>query len=247
MKAKVLRYKFDGNTIVAPYMELEPYAENVFVSLARKNEYGNESEDSFHVICKIGDVYFSCGQYSRRILEKEGQREKAAAYCRNWITNVMQDVEKGNYIQLMAIRVFNALGLDAAPLLQAREAYARRQEEKRLEQKRKDEEDRKLEEARRQQLLDENKRKFLDGEKITAEMFLEIAGRDGFAIHIRTKGTFNRHVTGIDRDGTVSFRKYKGCRTPDFTGCHKAVAGYLAFIAGKEVGNEIQGSVPKLK
>ena len=60
MKAKVLKYKFDGNTIVAPYMELEPYAENVFISLARKNEYGNESEDSFHVICKIGDVHFSC-------------------------------------------------------------------------------------------------------------------------------------------------------------------------------------------
>ena len=37
MKAKVLKYKFDGNT-VAPYMELEPYAENVFISLARKNE-----------------------------------------------------------------------------------------------------------------------------------------------------------------------------------------------------------------
>lgn len=70
MKTKVLKYKFDGNTIVAPYMELEPYAENVFISLARKNEYGNESEDCFHVICKIGDVHFSCGQYSRRTLDK---------------------------------------------------------------------------------------------------------------------------------------------------------------------------------
>lgn len=53
MKAKVLKYKFDGNTIVAPYMELEPYAENVFISLARKNEYGNESEDCFHVIARL--------------------------------------------------------------------------------------------------------------------------------------------------------------------------------------------------
>ena len=26
MKAKVLKYKSDGNTIVASYMELEPYA-----------------------------------------------------------------------------------------------------------------------------------------------------------------------------------------------------------------------------
>lgn len=235
MKAKVLKYKFDGNTIVAPYMELEPYAENVFISLARKNEYGNESEDCFHVICKIDDVHFSCGQYSRRTLDKEGHREEAADYCRNWIANIIQDVEKGSYIQLLAVRVFEALGLDSTPLVQAREAHAKRQEQKRLEQKRKEEEDRKLEEARRQQQLDENKRKFLDGEKITAKMFLEITGRDGFDIHIRTKGTFNRHVTAIDRNGTVSFRKYKGRRTPDFTGCHKAVADYLAFLAGNEI------------
>ena len=84
-------------------------------------------------------------------------------------------------------------------------------------------------------MLDENKRKFLSGEKITAEMFLEITGRDGFDIHIRTKGTFNRHVAAIDRNGTVSFRKYKGRRTPDFTGCHKAVTDYLAFLAEDEI------------
>ena len=42
MKAKVFRYKSDGNTVVAPYMELEPYAENVYLSLSEKNEYGNE-------------------------------------------------------------------------------------------------------------------------------------------------------------------------------------------------------------
>ena len=82
MKAKVLKYKFDGNTIVAPYMELEPYAENVFISLARKNEYGNESEDSFHVICKIGDIHFSCGQYSRRILTRRGTGKKRQPIAR---------------------------------------------------------------------------------------------------------------------------------------------------------------------
>lgn len=47
MKAKVFKYKFDGNTVVAPYMELEPYAENVYLSLSTKNEYGNVSEDIF--------------------------------------------------------------------------------------------------------------------------------------------------------------------------------------------------------
>ena len=141
MKTKVLKYKFDGNTIVAPYMELEPYAENVFISLARKNEYGNESEDCFHVICKIGDVHFSCGQYSRRILDKEGHREEASAYCKNWIENTLKDVENGKIIPLLSVHVFNALGLDSTPLVQARETYAKRQEEKRLEREKKEEQE----------------------------------------------------------------------------------------------------------
>lgn len=88
MKAKVFKYKFDGNTtVVAPYMELEPYAENVYLSLSTKNEYGNVSEDIFHVVCKIENVFFSCGQYSRRFLDKEERKEITAAYCKNWITN----------------------------------------------------------------------------------------------------------------------------------------------------------------
>ena len=44
MKAKVFKYKSDGNTVVASYMELEPYAKNVYLSLSRKNEDGNEDD-----------------------------------------------------------------------------------------------------------------------------------------------------------------------------------------------------------
>ena len=58
MKAKVFKYRSDGNTVVAPYMELEPYAENVYLSLSRKNEYGNEDDDCFHVVCRIENDLF---------------------------------------------------------------------------------------------------------------------------------------------------------------------------------------------
>ena len=109
MKAKVFKYKSDGNTVVAPYMELEPYAENVYLSLSRKNEYGNEDDDCFHVVCRIENVYFSS--------------EEAAAYCRNWITDTLQGAERGAFVKLISVRVFEALGLDTAPLTQAREAY----------------------------------------------------------------------------------------------------------------------------
>ena len=234
MKAKVFKYKSDGNTVVAPYMELEPYAENVYLSLSRKNDYGNEDDDCFHVVCRIENVYFSSGQYSRRFLKGEGRREEAAAYCRNWIADTLQGAERGAFVRLISIRVFNALGLDTAPLLQAREAYKRKQEQKRREREEKEAEERRAREEQHQLLLDEQTQKFLDGERITGGMFLEITGRDGFDIHIRTKGTFNRHVRGIDRNGTISFRKIKGRRTPNFTGCHKAVPAYLAFITEKE-------------
>lgn len=135
---------------------------------------------------------------------------------------------------MISVRVFEALGLDTAPLTQAREAYKKKQEQKRREREEKEAEERRAREEQHQLLLNEQKQKFLDGERITGGMFLEITGRDGFDIHIRTKGTFNRHVRGIDRNGTISFRKIKGRRTPDFTRCHKAVPAYLAFITEKE-------------
>ena len=111
MKAKVFKYKFDGNTVIAPYMELEPYAENVYLSLSTKNEYGNESEDIFHVVCKIENVFFSCGQHSRRFLDKEERKEITAAYCKNWITNTLQD-SKEKFISLFFLSVcLKPLGL----------------------------------------------------------------------------------------------------------------------------------------
>ena len=135
MKAKVFKYKSDGNTVVASYMELEPYAKNVYLSLSRKNEYGNEDDDCFHVVCRIENVYFSSGQYSRRFLKGEGCREEAATYCRNWIADTLQSAERGAFVNLISVRVFEALGLDTTSLVQAREEYKRIQEQKRRERR----------------------------------------------------------------------------------------------------------------
>jgi len=137
---------------------------------------------------------FPAGSIHAGFLKGEGRREEAAAYCRNWIADTLQGAERGAFVRLISIRVFNALELDTAPLLQAREAYKRKQEQKRREREEKEAEERRVREEQHQLLLDEQKQKFLDGERITGEMFLEITGRDGFDIHIRTKGTFNRHV-----------------------------------------------------
>lgn len=85
-----------------------------------------------------------------------------------------------------------------------------------MEQKEQEEEKRRQEEVKWQQELDGEKLKFLNGEYIPANMFLEITKRDGFEIHIRTKGTLNRHVCGLNKSGSIRFYKKSGCRTPDF-------------------------------
>lgn len=110
----------------------------------------------------------------------------------------------------------------------------KRQEQKRLELKAKEEEEQRLKEKEWQRQIDDCKQDFLNGERIEANVFLEIARRDGFEIHIRTKGTFNKSVNGLTKSGTIYFRKCKGKRTPDFTGCQRAIADYLNFLASRQ-------------
>ena len=75
---------------------------------------------------------------------------KTAAYCRNWIADTLQGAERGAFVRLISIRVFEALGLDTTPLVQAREAYKRRQEQKRREQEEKEAEERRAREEQHQ-------------------------------------------------------------------------------------------------
>ena len=58
---------------------------------------------------------------------------------------------------MISVRVFEALGLDTTPLVQAREEYKRIQEQKRREQKEKEAEERKVQEEQHQRLLNEQK------------------------------------------------------------------------------------------
>ena len=69
--------------------------------------------------------------------------------------------------------MFEALGLDTAPLRQAREAYLKRQEQKRLELKAKEEEEQRLKEKEWQRQIDDCKQDFLNGERIEANVFLK--------------------------------------------------------------------------
>ena len=85
------------------------------------------------------------------------------------------------------------------------------------------------------EMLDEQKCRFLAGEKIQPEHFLELTKRHGFEIHIRTKGTFSKSVRMLDRNGTIYYVKAKGQRKPDFTGCQKAIKDYLRLLLSERI------------
>lgn len=235
MKTKIIKYDKSGNKIVNAFLELEPVAENVFKAFYQPAEYGGSSQDLFTVVFRINEVYFSIGNTSRVYIECDENCKRLAERCRTWIQDVMESVARHDYIRLLEIRVFEMLGMDTSPLWQSREiAENRRKEEDRLREE-KAREERIRREKEHDEMLDEQKSRFLAGKKIQPEHFLELAKRDGFEIHIRTKGTFAKSVRMLDKNGTIHYVKAKGQRKPDFTGCQKAIKDYLRLLLSERI------------
>ena len=235
MNTKIIKYDKSGNKIVNAFLELEPVDENVFKAFYQPAEYGGSSQDLFTVVFRINEVYFSIGNTSRVYIECDENCKRLAERCRTWIQDVMESVARHDYIRLLEIRVFEMLGMDTSPLWQSREiAENRRKEEVRLREE-KAREERIRREKEHDEMLDEQKRRFLAGEKIQPEHFLELAKRDGFEIHIRTKGTFAKSVRMLDKKGTIHYVKAKGQRKPDFTGCQKAIEDYLRLLLSERI------------
>lgn len=230
MKTKVLKYDSTGNKVVAGYMELQPLRENIYTALVQENEYGNTGEDVLYVIFEVNGTCFVYHRTYRNTIERESYLSEITECYKNWIGNVLEAARQQKYIRLLEIRVFEEAGLDMAPLLQSREAALKRKEEEARERERKAAEEKERRETEWQRKLDKCKQQFLSGELITGEEFLEIAKRDNFDIHIRTKGTFNSRVRQLNKSGGIRYSKPRGSRTPDFSGCHKAIAGYLKFL-----------------
>ena len=235
MKTKIIKYDKSGNKVVNAFLELEPVAENVFKAFYQPADYGGPSQDLFTIVFRINEVYFSIGNTSRVYIECDENCKRLAERCRTWIQDVMESVARHDYIRLLEIRVFEMLGMDTSPLWKSREiAENRRKEEDRLREE-KAREERIRREKEHDEMLDEQKSRFLAGKKIQPEHFLELAKRDGFEIHIRTKGTFAKSVRMLDKNGTIHYVKAKGQRKPDFTGCRKAIKEYLRLLLSERI------------
>lgn len=50
------------------------------------------------------------------------------------------------------------------------------------------------------------------------------------ADHIRTQGVLGSRVKQLDKSGIITYSRPRGSRSPDFSGCHKAISAYLKFL-----------------
>lgn len=133
MKTEAFKYKPGENTIVVSCMELGPYTEDIYIPPLGEDEDGDEDDDCFHAIRRAEDIYFSSGQYSHRFLKGEGYRKEVATCCRDWITDMLQNVEREAFVNLVSIRVFGAFRLNTTSLVQAHEEYKRIQKQRHRE------------------------------------------------------------------------------------------------------------------
>lgn len=199
IRAKVLQYKSDGNTLTDKWETLAKYAEGVYYT-TDDDGYGNTIHG---IVFEAKGVYW----WSRQALRPE-ELNADNIYCqkvmekrRNFEHNIMAQAEAGQYINNLQIEVMRRLGHEVAALQAAHDEYIRQREERdRLqaeEAERRERERREAEERRKAEVLADGKEKLLKHESITVEQIELIAEAVGYKTHIRTIGFMREKVTEV--------------------------------------------------
>ncbi len=212
IRAKVLQYKSDGNTLTEKWETLKKFADGIYYT-EETACYGNAT--TCRLIFEKNGVYWYSGNARSKDLENPENRAKVVEIRAGFEQNVGELAENGRYIRLLEIEVMRRLGYDVAPLIASREAYLKHREEEerqkaedaaRREQQRKE-----AEERRKAELLAEGKEKLLNHKTITEVQIELIAEAVGYTIHGRTLGFMREKVSEVilreDETVTVWGRK----------------------------------------
>ncbi len=225
-------YDYRGNKVITRHKELAPIAENIYAALCTKDTYENADNDMFSVVAAIRGVYFHMYYCSRRDLTNNKYKNRFVESRDGWIDRVKSNASKGNYVTSLEIQVFEKLGEDTTLLRNVREARLQKKEQENAERRRREQNAIQEHRQREQEYLDKCKRLFCDGDMISGDDFIKIAHRDGFSIHIRTKGTLRKRITKLNKKGELWYSKIRGKKAPDATGCFRAIENYLGFLHG---------------
>lgn len=110
-----------GKKIVSKYSRLTPIGKDVYAALISKSASGKSENDIYSIVFAIDKVFFSVCYVPRRVIDNEECRAKFIEGRNDWFEGVKKAAAENAYIPLLYVRVFELLGEDTAPLLQARE------------------------------------------------------------------------------------------------------------------------------
>ena len=180
MRTKILTYANDGNTVCNKYYDIEPLNGNENIFITPLEEYNRTN-----LIFKFKDVYYNEGSY--QVEQLKNGYDKVQEHYTNYIANI----PKQKFIKTIFIELYNLIGIDPAEIVQIK---AEQLNAKEVERSIREAEKLRLaneSNAKRQVKLEEEKIKFMAGEKIDKDAFLELLKLNNIPIHIRTLGMIN--------------------------------------------------------
>ncbi len=140
IRAKVLQYKADGNTLTEKWETLTQFAEGIY--------YTKDTDAWDNTIYPFffkdnGVFWYSQIAHSENQINRPEEKERLIDFRANFRTILKEKAANNAFINTLQIEVMRRLGEDVAPLLASREAYLKQREE---------EERQKAEEAQRREM-----------------------------------------------------------------------------------------------
>lgn len=216
IRAKVLQYKRDGNTLTEKWETLTKHADGIYYSYTNIGSIKIifAKNGVFWCMSLVYDDWFNP--------ESDSYEEHMAKLCAmytNYEANILQAAANGGRLNKLHITVMGRLGHDVTPLWAAYEEYlcklqeierkrieSAEEAERELNRKRKEEEER-----RKAELLANGKERLMANKAVTVEQIELLAEAVGYKIHIRTTGFMRDKVYAVTlfADGRVNVRGYK--------------------------------------
>ena len=153
--------------------------------------------------------------------EKEEQDLTKLPNCSIYKTKEIL-MQEGWHLQPLFVRIYEELGLDAAPLICYREEYQLRLQQEDEERERRNEEQRRQAEEQQRERLRQAGNRFLAGESISCEDFIGLCKLEQIPIPLRTHGTLSRSVIELSRNSIRHSHTKSGAK-PKLDGCFAMV------------------------
>lgn len=135
IRAKVLQYKSDGNTLTEKRHTLTKFAEGIYFSYTTPDRYGHRS---INVIFSKNGIFWRVGGEPEHYFNPESFRyaenmETLKKRYANYEADIMQAVANGGWLNKLHITVMGRLGYDTTAMVKAYNERRRKMEESELQ------------------------------------------------------------------------------------------------------------------